>query len=136
MVEKEIINDAIEMTKNIPGSDVLTPLTPEDKELVPYPKVEYKIIESPTMDKLVRDVNVHLANGRVCDGWVQVSNGPITRFYQSLERWVVPWEEEMTPREKNEEINYWILEEVYSASGDLPTNSEENADWEGGGEIY
>lgn len=67
-MEEKIINDAIEMTKNIPGSDVLTPLSTEERELAPYPKVEYKIIESPTMDKLVRDVNVHLANGRVCDG--------------------------------------------------------------------
>jgi hypothetical protein len=40
------------------------------------------------MDKLVRDVNTHLANGRVCDGGVQVSNGTSTRFYQSMERWV------------------------------------------------
>ena len=44
------------------------PLAQEEKELAPYPKVEYKIIESPTMDKLVRDVNAHLANGWVCDG--------------------------------------------------------------------
>jgi hypothetical protein len=41
------------------------------------------------MDKLVRDVNTHLANGRVCDGGVQVSSGPIVRFYQSMERRVV-----------------------------------------------
>lgn len=88
-MEEKIINEAIEMTKDIPWKDVLVPLAQEEKELTPYPKVEYKIIESPTMDKLVRDVNVHLANGWVCDGWVQVSNGPIARFYQSMERRVV-----------------------------------------------
>lgn len=107
MVKKEIIDTAMEMTKNIPSTDenvsennfdngatcnnenILTPLQQEDVELAPYPKVEYKIIEAPTMDKLVRDVNTHLANGRVCDGGVQVSGNPIVRFYQSVERRVV-----------------------------------------------
>ncbi len=108
MVKKEIIKDAMELTKNIPSTDnnvseinfdngttcnkedVLTPLQQiEETDLAPYPQVEYKIIEAPTMDKLVRDVNNHLANGRVCDGWVQITSG-IIRFYQSMERWVVP----------------------------------------------
>ena len=87
-MEKKIINEAIEMTKWIPWKDVLVP-APQEEVSTPYPKVEYKIIESPTMDKLVRDVNIHLENGWVCDGWVQVSNGTSTRFYQSMERWVV-----------------------------------------------
>lgn len=87
-MEKKIISDVIEMTKGIPWKDVLVPLSQEDENLTPLPKVEYKIIESPTMDKLVRDVNAHLENGWVCDGWVQVSNGTSTRFYQSMERWV------------------------------------------------
>lgn len=86
-MEKKIISDAIEMTKEIPWKDVLVP-APQEEVSTPYPKVEYKIIESPTMDKLVRDVNIHLENGWVCDGWVQVSNGTSTRFYQSMERWV------------------------------------------------
>lgn len=86
-MEKKIINEAIEMTKWIPWKDVLVP-APQEEVSTPYPKVEYKIIESPTMDKLVRDVNIHLENGWVCDGWVQVSNGTSTRFYQSMERWV------------------------------------------------
>lgn len=87
-MEKKIINEAIEMTKWIPWKDILVP-APQEEVSTPYPKVEYKIIESPTMDKLVRDVNIHLENGWVCDGWVQVSNGTSTRFYQSMERWVV-----------------------------------------------
>lgn len=86
-MEKKIISDVIEMTKGIPWKDVLVP-APQEEVSTPYPKVEYKIIESPTMDKLVRDVNIHLGNGWVCDGWVQVSNGTSTRFYQSMERWV------------------------------------------------
>lgn len=85
-MEKKIISEVVEMTKGIPWKDVLVPLAQEEKELTPYPKVEYTIIEAPTMDKLVRDVNTHLANGRVCDGGVQISSGPIARFYQSMER--------------------------------------------------
>lgn len=104
-MDKKIISDVVEMTKGIPWRDVLVPLAQEEKELAPLPKVEYKIIESPTMDKLVRDVNTHLANGRVCDGGVQVSSGPIARFYQSVERWVVPSDfgpESEMPRKNSE----------------------------------
>lgn len=76
-MEEKIIND---------WKDILVPLAQEEKEVYPYPQVEYTIVEAPTMDKLVRDVNTHLANGRVCDGGVQISSGPIARFYQSMER--------------------------------------------------
>lgn len=118
MVKKKINNEAIELTKNIPQTDgnvseknsetvrtsVLTPLqVEEEKELAPYPKVEYIVVEAPTMDKLVRDVNSHLANGRVCDGGVQVSNGAINRFYQSMERWNVDYEPESEMPSKNSE---------------------------------
>ena len=85
-MEEKIINEAIEMTKGVPWKDVLVPLSQEEKEICPYPQVEYTIVEAPTMDKLVRDVNTHLANGRVCDGGVQISGWPIARFYQSMER--------------------------------------------------
>lgn len=85
-MEEKIINEAIEMTKGVPWKDVLVPLAQEEKENCPYPQVEYTIVEAPTMDKLVRDVNTHFANGRVCDGGVQVSGWPIARFYQSMER--------------------------------------------------
>lgn len=103
-MEEKIINEAIEMTKGVPWKDVLVPLAQEEKELVPFPQVEYTIVEAPTMDKLVRDVNTHLANGRVCDGGVQVSGWPIPRFYQSLERWVVRddfWPEPEMPSENS-----------------------------------
>ena len=85
-MEEKIINEAMEMTKGVPWKDVLVPLAQEEKEICPYPQVEYTIVEAPTMDKLVRDVNTHLANGRVCDGGVQISGWPIARFYQSMER--------------------------------------------------
>lgn len=122
MVKKEIIDEAIELTKNIPSTDgnvsennlgnsttyvngyILTPSQQEDdKDLTPYPKTEYKIIEAPTMDKLVRDVNTHLANGRVCDGGVQVSSGTVTRFYQSMERRNVDIEPESEMPSQNSE---------------------------------
>lgn len=88
-MEKKIISEVVEMTKGVPWKDVLVPLAQEEKEICPYPQVEYTIVEAPTMDKLVRDVNTHLANGRVCDGGVQISGWPIARFYQSMERRVV-----------------------------------------------
>ena len=68
-MEEKIINEAIEMTKGVPWKDVLVPLSQEEKEICPYPHV-----------------NTHLANGRVCDGGVQISGWPIARFYQSMER--------------------------------------------------
>lgn len=61
--EREIVMGATDMIKDIPAEDVLTPLQLEDTELTPYPEIEYKIIESTSMDKLVRDVNNHLKNG-------------------------------------------------------------------------
>lgn len=87
MVDKKTIETATEMTKGIPWKDVLVPLMQEEKELTPYPQVEYKVIEGNTMDKLTRDVNSHLQNGRQTEWWVQVVSGVSTRFYQSMIRW-------------------------------------------------
>lgn len=117
-MEKKIISEVIEMTKDIPWKDILVPLAQEDENLTPPPKVEYKIIESPTMDKLVRDVNTHLANGRVCDGGVQVSSGPIARFYQSVERWVAT--DELT--------SFWKANELLLDEPDLYEDIDEDAD--------
>lgn len=93
MVDEKIIDEAIEMTKDIPWSDVLTPLQQNDV-LPSWPKTEYKIIEATSMDKLVRDVNNHMSNGWYCDGGVQVVTSSIwTKFYQALERYVATEEE-------------------------------------------
>lgn len=92
--------------------DVLTPIVPEEKELTPPPKKEYKIIEATTMDKVIRDVNTHLNNGWQTEWGIQVVNGPVTKFYQSLIRWNVDTEE------------------------DLPTETKENVDNQGGEEVY
>ena len=88
-MEKKIINEAIEMTKDIPWKDILVPLMQEEKELTPYPEIEYKVVEANTMDKLVRDVNTQLQNGWQTEWGIQVVNGVSTRFYQSMIRWNV-----------------------------------------------
>lgn len=89
MVDKEIIDEAKDMVKDIPAEDVLTPLQLEETELTPYPEIEYKIIESTSMDKLVRDVNNHLKNGWQTEWGIQVASGNISKFYQSMIRWNV-----------------------------------------------
>lgn len=91
MVKKEIIEEAIDITKNIPATEgVLTPIeAQEEKELAPYPEIEYKIIEATTMDKVIRDVNAHLKNGWQTEWGIQVSNWQVTKFYQSMIRWNV-----------------------------------------------
>lgn len=117
-MNKKIIKDAVEMTKRIPAKDVLVPLAQEEENLAPLPKVEYKIIEAPTMDKLVRDVNAHLANGWVCDWGVQVSSGPIARFYQSVERW-------------NVDVNFGPESEMPSENSEAGTMRGNAILWEG-----
>lgn len=103
MAEKEIIDEAIEMTKGISGTDVLVPLQQEEPELTPYPEIEYKIVEWNTMDKLVRDVNTHLKNGRQAEWGVQVVNWTTTRFYQAMIRWNVDLDEKPEMPSQNSE---------------------------------
>ena len=88
-MEEKIIDEAIQMTKSIPWGDILVPLQLEEKELTPYPEIEYKVIEANTMDKLIRDVNNHLKNGRQTEWGVVVSSGQLSRFYQAMIRWNV-----------------------------------------------
>lgn len=75
------------------ANDILVPLQLEEKELTPYPEVEYKVIEANTMDKLIRDVNNHLKNGRQTEWGVVVSSGQMSRFYQAMIRWNVDLDE-------------------------------------------
>lgn len=115
---KEIIKEAVEMTKDIPASDILVPLQqPEDENLTPFPEIEYKIVEASTMDKLVRDVNNHLKNGRQTEWWVQVTNGQLTRFYQSMIRWVA----------KSEETDFWRANKFLEDEEDLYEDAWEDA---------
>lgn len=104
-MKKEIIDTAIEMTKNIPSTDsdvsennsgngttcdVLAPLQLEETDLTPYPEIEYMVVEAANIDKVVRDVNTQLQNGRQTEWGIQVVNTPTwTRYYQSMVRWNV-----------------------------------------------
>lgn len=90
MVSKEIVADAMEMTKDIPANDVLVPLQLEETELAPYPEIEYMIIEAGSIEKVVRDVNTQLQNGWQTEWGIQVINaGTWNRYYQSMIRWNV-----------------------------------------------
>lgn len=89
MVNKKVIEDAVELTKGIPAEDILVPLQTEEKDLVPYPAIEYDVLMHSNLDKLVSDVNKRLEQGWQTEGWVQVSNGGTTIFYQSMIRWNV-----------------------------------------------
>lgn len=114
----KIIEEATEMTKDIPATDILVPLQqPEDENLTPYPEIEYKIIEANTMDKLIKDVNAHLRNGRQTEWWVQVIAWQLTRFYQSMIRRVV----------KSEETDFWKANKFLENEEDLYEDVWENA---------
>ena len=58
--------EAADMTKNIPATDgVLTPIeATEEKDLTPYPAIEYDVLFDGVLDKLVRNVNTRLEQGR------------------------------------------------------------------------
>lgn len=75
MVDKKVVEEAVEMTKNIPASDVLVPLQQEETDLTPYPRVEYDVLFDTNLNRLVKDVNRRLENGRYCDGGIQVATG-------------------------------------------------------------
>ena len=64
--ERELIMEGMDMTKNIPATDgVLTPLEiTEEKNLVPYPEIEYDVLFDGTLNKLIRNVNTRLSQGR------------------------------------------------------------------------
>ena len=100
---RELIMEAAEMTKDIPATDVLVPLQQDEPELTPYPEIEYKVVEWNTMDKLVRDVNAHLKNGRQTEWWVQVVSWQTTRFYQAMIRWNVDLDEKPEMPSQNSE---------------------------------
>ena len=90
MVDEKVIQDAVEMTKDIPAKDILVPMQSEETDLTPYPQVEYMIVEAANMDKVVRDVNTQLQNGWQTEWGIQVVNTPTwTRYYQSMVRWNV-----------------------------------------------
>lgn len=89
MADEKIIQDAVEMTKDIPANDILVPLQLEESELTPYPKVEYDVIMHYKLDKLIKDVNKKLEQWWQTKWWIQVSNWASVMYYQTLIRWNV-----------------------------------------------
>lgn len=51
-------------TENAPATDILVPLQAEEKDLTPYPEVEYDVLFHTSLDKLIRDVNNKIEQGR------------------------------------------------------------------------
>lgn len=85
-----MIKEAIELTKAIPGSDILTPLSQEDNNLTPYPEIEFDVVVEPTVDKFKNKINSMSQNWRQAEWWmnvIQTVSG--VRFYQLMCRWNV-----------------------------------------------
>lgn len=87
-----MIKEAIELTKAIPGSDILTPLSQEDNNLTPYPEIEFDVVVEPTVDKFKNKINSMSQNWRQAEWWmsvIQTVSG--VRFYQLMCRWNVDY---------------------------------------------
>lgn len=70
---------------------VLTPIEwVEEKELTPYPEIEFDVVMEASLEKFKRKINLMLWQWWQTEGWmnaVAVWNG--IRFYQSMIRWNV-----------------------------------------------
>ena len=124
MVDKETIEEAVDMTKDISWTDILVPLQPEDKDLTPYPKVEYRVIESTSMDKLIRDVNAHLRNGWQTEWGIQVVSWNVSKFYQAMIRWNVDAGE-------GKKVDFVAKPEMPSENSEASTMGPNAPLWEG-----
>ena len=95
MVEKKIIDEAMELTKDIPATDlvdkVLTPILSDDQsESSSYKiKLEWDILREPSTDKMIRKLV------QVSDQWWETVGGivPVNTisgviFYQLIKRTV------------------------------------------------
>lgn len=107
-MENEIINDAIELVKNIPPidktplekfedtewTDVLVPLQWQDTDIPPYPVVEYEVVVESSLHKFNIKVNEMIKQWWSALWWVNVVHTSTwVKFYQAMERWNVDWEE-------------------------------------------
>lgn len=95
MVKKKIIDEAMELTKDIPTADlvdkVLTPILSDDQsESSSYKaRLERDILREPTAEKMVRKLN------QISDQWWETVGGLVTQntisgiiFYQLIKRTV------------------------------------------------
>ena len=96
--------------------DILVPLQTEEKELAPYPAIEYDVLMHTNLDKLIRDVNIRLEQGRQTEWGIQVSSWPMITYYQALIRWNVDADYNPTVLNDNQYIN--------------GTNDEDNITWQ------
>ena len=90
------------------AKDVLVPLQTEEKELAPYPKIEYDVLTHYKLDKLIRDVNKRMEQGRQTKWGIQVSTWGSTMYYQAMVRWNVDLEDDtpvLDTWEEDEENN-------------------------------
>ncbi len=97
MTKNKIIDDAIDLVKNIPPTDE-TSL--EKFESTEQPNVslnpEYTIVASPSWAELIELVNTYIKEDWVtCWGVSAVRTSTWLRFYQAMERWNVNWEEKV-----------------------------------------
>lgn len=97
MTKNKIIDDAIELVKNIPSTDEPSL---EKFESTEQPKVsttsEYIVIGSASGEDLIELVNTYMAEDWVtCWGVSVVQTSTWLRFYQAMERWNVNWEEKV-----------------------------------------
>ena len=98
MVDKKIIDEAIEMTKNIPWRDVLGPSLVEEWDNSYEYDVEYLVIMEKTLDKFERRLNEASKQWWYPSWWMTVCQTSIgNTFYILLERGVVLSKEETTP---------------------------------------
>lgn len=89
MTKNKIIDDAIDLVKNIPSTDEPSL---EKFESTEQPNVslnpEYTIIASPSWAELIELVNTYIKEDWVtCWGVSVVQTSTWTRFYQAMERW-------------------------------------------------
>ena len=110
-IEKEIIEDAMKMTKDIPWTDVLTPILTEEEaqedESFNY-RAEYLVVMEKTLDKFERKMNEASSQWWYPSGGMtvcQTSTG--NTFYILLERGVVWKEEPVLDDNPQEDVNDW-----------------------------
>lgn len=105
-MEKKIINDAIELVKNIPPTDETSlewnletkqPRISNDL-LGEYPisvTEEYDVVVDSTLDKFIQSVNERLKDWWSINWWFNViTTNNWTKFYQSMIRWDEKYEDE------------------------------------------